>query len=482
MPVWEIVVICLIPFYGWAGFFALSPLVDYIQRIAKAKACVRTEDFLKSPSFGLVTYLCGNIGAGKTTCGSAMCNMLSKIKMEQAKGNMVRIQGILNDIDFNVINAVIEMAFFQHHITNSNAIENFLCDYDRELDRKLNGKFYDNKLYPVSRYSLFRDYIDSYLAVIRNNYVYFARRGFYCWTTDTWAMDFTPDMIDINDRYIHHDYKIQRYTTIFDDEKILSGKKSTDYKKVADENGGGDKFFRLIRHFGKGTIHYISTSQDFGRVVKQERELATGIFYVMQRKEIHLNSVHEIFCMIGSDFLSRLQVFVYGLSEAVRASSLKTIGKKLDMCKKANIEPDKRLTDKYRKCMDSSSLKVNRLRDWQKHIKDLQNDFFADSYISYKGIYYTSADDVGKASKDCTSACFNVDFVFPLCFAYGSVDTYSFSIVSDYLVQSSKDCNDWYNPQDHKIPYESDDKFDSFMKGVLNKNGFVGSDFGSDGT
>jgi hypothetical protein len=152
------------------------------------------------------------------------------------------------------------------------------------------------------------------------------------------------------------------------------------------------------------------------------------------------------------------------------------------MCKKANVEPDKKLTDKYRKCMDSASLKVNRLRDWQKHIKDLQNDFFADSYISYKGIYYTSADDVGKASKDCTSACFNVDLVFPLCYAYGSVDTYSFSIVSDYLVQSSKDCNDWYNPQDHKIPYESDDKFDSFMKGVLNKNGFVGSDFGSDGT
>lgn len=323
LPVWEWVVICLCPLYAWALFFALNPVVYWFQRKGKADACVRTEDFLSSSAFGLVTYLCGNIGAGKTTCASAICNMLSKVKKQQAIAMANKVQSIMADVDFNEINDVIGLAFFRHQLTNSDAIMNFLLDNDKVLDSKVEGRFYDNRLYPQSYVSLLRDYIDAELALLRDNYVYFNRRKFYCWENDRWAMDYVPSMIDVKDRYESSDYRIQRYSVIFEDEKILSGKSNLNYKDVASENGGGDEFFRLIRHLGKGTIHYISTAQDFNRVVKQERELATGVFYIRKRTEMPLMSLEEIFVNIAYDFIGRYQVFYLGISESIRSGSCK---------------------------------------------------------------------------------------------------------------------------------------------------------------
>ena len=183
---------------------------------------------------------------------------------------------------------------------------NFVLDRFPDVRKEIEDKFYDDGLYPVSYTSLLRDYVDAVIALVRNRYVYFNRRKFYCWTTDTWAMDYEPGMIDLKDRFESRDYRIQRYTTIFEDEKVLSGKVSTNFADVAREDGGGDTFLRLIRQLGKGTVHYISTAQDFARVVKQERELATGVLYIRKRRILEAFDLREVAIDLVQAVLQRM--------------------------------------------------------------------------------------------------------------------------------------------------------------------------------
>ena len=77
------------------------------------------------------------------------------------------------------------------------------------------------------------------------------------------------------------------------------------------------------------------------------------------------------------------------------------------------------------------------------------------SYINYKGIYYTCADDVGKPREECSSAVIDVDLTFPIRYAFGSSDTYAFSVVNDYLSLVSIESSDFYEPKDRGIPREN---------------------------
>ena len=470
MPVWVIWILVFIPVYAFIVFFLLHFMVDYYNRESKAEACVRTERFINSSAFGLVTYLCGIIGCGKTTCGSAICNVLSKIKKEKANDKLTEVQNIFADVDFNPIDELINKAFKKGHYTNSDAIMKVLLKRNPEFAKKIDGKFYDTYLYPVSYSSLLRDYIDAYLAILRNNYVYFNRRKFYCWTTNSWAMNYLPAMIDIKDKFYEKDYKIQRYTTIFEDEKVISGKNSTNFKDVANKDGGGDEFFRLIRHLGKGTIHYISTAQNFNRIVKQERELATGVFFILRRKEMPLLNIQEIFVNIAYDFIQRFQYLYLGFAEIFRSYHLEKYASRIKMMKEAGVEPLEEDVKKYQEASQIIALKSSRIKKTIFNLERKMNKFFADSYISYKGIYYTNSDDVGKKPEECAATCYRTDFTFPLCYAYGSCDTHSFSIVNDYLSMISIKKADFYDPDDHYVPYESKEDFLAYMQDILTKN------------
>lgn len=470
MPVWFWVVLAFLclPVVSLLLFVSLSPLVSFFQRRSIAKACVRTENFLRSPSFGLVTYICGNIGAGKTTCGSAICNVLSKIKREQANLRAGEIRTVFAGLDFNKVDSVIALAF-KSKFTNTDAVLDFLFRHFPDVRGFVRGKFYDDGLYPVSYTSLLRDYVDSVVALVRNRYVYFNRRKFYCWTTDTWAMNYTPDMIDLKDRYEGSDYRIQRYTVIFEDEKILSGKVSTNYQEVAKEDGGGDTFLRLIRQLGKGTIHYISTAQDFTRVVKSERELATGVLYVRKRTEIPVVDLKSVFLQMAMEAVSRFSGLVDGFVDSVNSSRYGRLDRRVKMCEAVGVPPSPALLAKRAKC---SSLR-SKSASWSKRVLSRLSVSLArlnaDGYIRYKGVYYTCADDVGKPKEECSGAVLDCDLTFPVRYAYGSTDTYAFSVLNDYLSLRSVKSSDWYDPSDHFIPRENPRDFADYFRGVLSK-------------
>ena len=135
MPVWVIWILVFIPVYAFIIFFLLHFMVDYYNRESKAEACVRTERFINSSAFGLVTYLCGIIGCGKTTCGSAICNVLSKIKKEKANDKLTEVQNIFADVDFNPIDELINKAFKKGHYTNSDAIMKVLLKRNPEFKK-----------------------------------------------------------------------------------------------------------------------------------------------------------------------------------------------------------------------------------------------------------------------------------------------------------------------------------------------------------
>ena len=465
MSQWQIILVSLIPLYGLILFLILAPFISYIQRSSYAKACVRTESFLKN-CLGLVTYICGNIGVGKTTCGSAISNVLSKIKKEQALSKAASIREIFSKIDFNKVDAVIALAF-KSELTNTDAILNFLFENFPDIKEEIQNKFFDDGFYPVSYTSLLRDYIDAVIAVERNRYVYFNRRKFYCWTTDTWAMNYTPSMIDLKDRFLGKDYKIQRYTVIFEDEKVLSGKVSTNYSEVAKEDGGGDTFLRLIRQLGKGTIHYLSTSQDFIRVVKQERELATGVLNLVKRKEQLCVDLRSTFIDIAYDILTRWQVFLDSLLDRISVQRYQEYKRKEKVCLEAEVEVPEKIQEGIKKWSSLVSKKGSFLKSIIADLSRKKEKIFADSYITYRGMYYTKAEDVGKKKEDCVGQVLDVKLTFPIRYAYGSTDTYAFSILNDFVSLASIGSSDFYDPQDNYIPKEDDESFEQYFLSVL---------------
>ena len=436
---WQELLIGLIPVYALFLFLILSPWVFYFERSGSARACLRTRRFIESGSFGLVTYLTGNIGVGKTTCGSGITNTLALIKSDQANVRMEEIRTIFSDIDFNEINSFIQYAFFELHYLNSNALLNYLLDQSEDLRKKIEGQYMNTSLYPVSKVSLFRDYIEAYLASIRNNYVYANRRGFYCWPTNNWAINYLPSMIDVKDRYLDHDYSLLRYSVIFEDEKVLSGKVSTSYRQVADQEGGADTFLRLIRHFGKGTMHYISTSQDFERVVKSERELATGIFQIEKRSERNTVSLSSIFNDILLDLVVRFQFFYLGIAQSYSEAKREKWERRSKQIEELDLDPLPEVEEKIKIYSQQPVLKESKIRSMISSLQFRQKKDFADGFIGYKGLYYTNADDVGKKQSECSSQCFKLEMVFPIAWCYGSIDTYAFSIIHDVLVNESED-------------------------------------------
>ncbi len=462
MEQWQIVQIKLIPLYAFLVVVIIGPLLDYFYRIQLTKKCKMTEDFVGSNQFGLVCYICGNIGAGKTTLGSALTNYLTKIKINQAKAKLEEIQRKLSFIDFNEINETIEAAFMVGRLTNVDAIFSYLFDFNKDLEKKLEG-FYNNYLWPNSYISLLRDYIDAYLALLRNNYVYFLRRKYYNFVTNNFAMDYTPAMIDIKDRHINKDYSIQRYTTIFEDEKVLSGKVSTDFQSIAEEDGGGDEFLRLIRHFGKGSINYISTAQDFERIVKQERELATSIIYINKRDEIESFNLKTIGINMLLDVLSRWKNCIDAYIDDIRLYKLKKFEAQIKIKSKYE-ETSTKEKKQLEELSKNNSLRISKLRIFINKLTGIQERNFADEFIRYKADHYFSSKDVGIDTKGA-----KIDLCSPLSWAYGSTDTYSFSILADFLSLESIDKSEFYDPKDNYIPQESDLKFENYIESLLRK-------------
>jgi len=407
----------LIPFYCLAYVFLFGFFFEKFYRFCLAKKSFDTKEKVVA-NLGLIVYVCGQIGCGKTTFGSALANDFALIFAEKANETIADVRLAIPDIDFDKVDSEIDSAYLSG-ISNPDYILNVCLSDLRNLESESKGYYYDY-LFPVSKVSLIKDYIKARIAIDRDNWTYFVGRKYYCFVNNRWAMDFFPEMLNIKERHQSKDYSIADYSVVFEDEKILSGSDSMHSSEIAKEDNGKSVFFRLIRHLGKGNIRYITTCQDFGRDVKEQRELATDICYITKRTEIPVFSFGLVFSNLLFSILSDFYFLKNGLEVSFKKRA------------------DDSLTLKERKKLSS----VNQ------RIKKCYSDFF----IKYDVNHFSSSSDFDKGVKPVS-----MDFCFPISFAYGGVDTYAFSFVGDVLSFESIDKQSWVNPNDDSIPFFNPD-------------------------
>lgn len=462
----EIIKYVILGAFGYTVVFGM--LLGPLQRMVYSIRCLFTEKYLDSPQFGLITYVCGNIGVGKTTLAAAISNMLAKIKHDRAQKKLDEVRLTFRDLDFNPIDRVIEEAYRAGTVDTDKFVDELIRQIPT-LGDYIKDRFHYAGLYPIPYRTMVNDYVEAYVSMLRDNYVYFTMGKFYSWYSDAWAMKYFPEMIDIKDRYLESDYSIDRYTVMFEDEKTVSDKVSTNFTTVAKEDGGGDIFLRLLRQIGKGTIHYLSTAQDFERVVKQERELATGILYVSDRKEIELFSFVETFLYLVNMLIKGWSKLLEEYVTLIRADRANRAMKKLELAGKFKLLPP----EKYRRIIARKDVDFSKetspIRSVLSRLDRHFQMVFASSFIRYRGNYYTTASDVGKEKENCIGSVLELDLCFPISFAYGSTDTFGFATINDFLISNSVEKAKVVKVDERYIPEEKQREIQEYLETIIAK-------------
>lgn len=480
-PWWATLIVVLAPLELTLLWLPFAKVLEGIQRAYYGKKCADTEAFAAN-RLGLVTYICGNIGAGKTTMGSALANMLTTVKMRQANLKIQEVMDVFYDLDFNPLDSLIVLCFYDLHFTNANAIVKYLMANSKDFRDKFGETWYDNYLSLTSCKDLLRDYVEAQIALLRNNYVYFPRRRFYNRVTHNFAMDFRPEMMDIKDRLVSHDYTLQKYSTIFEDEKTLNYN-NIDDREEKKRDGGKEKFLRLIRQMFKGTVHYITTAQDFNRDIAKERELATSVIYIQERTEKHVTSPLRPFFPILLDLLDALMAYWEGSLSQIQAYRNRKA--RLSQAKaEYECQPfDDKELERMQRARESALKKKSWARKQRHRLNQSMNKAFAKDFIRYRGILYFEPDLVGKRAEECGDRAIAFDFVFPITYAYGSTDTYAYAVVQDYLIDQSTQKQDWYDPDPakRKIPSQGSDNDADYIQSLLKKRNAKANEERGDG-
>ena len=148
---------------------------------------------------------------------------------------------------------------------------------------------------------------------------------------------------------------------------------------LASDDGGADTFIRLIRHFGKGSIHYISTSQDFERIVKVERELATSIIYIEKRIEIESFDPKVILLNLWVSIVEQFRDEVEGFKLGLYLDKKERLIKKLKLIDDVDsTKVDLDLMKKVETFNDRNNVEMTKLRKMIGNLHHLQELNFAD--------------------------------------------------------------------------------------------------------
>ena len=404
---------------GWivalsiVGYIVIAFFVEAFFGFVKREWCYfRAKNFTEPfvNNLGHVVLVCGRVGSGKSTCSAGLANVATKLNMAKAQKRIDDIRLMLSDIDFDELDSVIITVFNQKRYNTDFVIAK------SGLKKKFEKEVYDDGVHFYHYIELLTDYIDAFMAILRNNYVYFLNSDFYNRVTKNYAMKLDHDSTSIRNRYSAKNYNLFRYTTIFEDEVLLKSGNNQNWQKVASEDPGNDVFLELIRHIGKGTMRYIAVAQDFNRFIKNRREFATNILDMSNIKIINnspilywlYNSLFSIFSYVDRFLKDSLSKKFYSKHFNDKQNLIRTILAKL----------------KY---------KLGKLEG-----KD---------YIRYQGVMYFSHEDFRKENPRCGKVPFTI--YFPLLYSFGSLNTYEYSSVHDVLCNDARDNNEEVdiNPQ-----------------------------------
>lgn len=353
---------------------------------------------------GFCTYIVGKIRAGKTTLMAGLTNYIAENLQEKAKDQIKTFCTIFHEIDMNHANEIIKREFLLGNKNTDEIVKKILTE---EEYKKIGNDIYFNYLKKTNGFILLKSYVDAYSALLRDNYVYYFKQGFISQFNERRAMDYAPDMLKIKDRALSNDFNIERYSVIAEDEKQASGRGtaySTDYKK---EDSGIDTFKRFIGHFGHESIYYLTTSQVFDDDTKAERGLASGILCVENFKIINpFRLSNAFFHFVRNVLITIIKIKAYALNEDYTA---------------------------YFQSARCASLKHTLFKVNQQLKKR-----FAKSFLKYNFIKYANEKDLFKKVENTLYSAEEVELYFPIKYCFGSINTFEFDFLYDYLTSKSK--------------------------------------------
>lgn len=370
----------------------------------------RTEGFLCTHLRYLV-YITGKVRSGKTTFQAGYANIRTKDLMRRAQRKIRFVCLAFPEVPFDVVQPRLFEAFRQGRI-DAAAMASELLAKGQILSSYAHLR-YDNRVSasPVPFASLLADYIDAQWALMRNNYVYYYGKAFHSWVTDNDAMDYSPDMMAIKDRFLNptrkdssvqDDYHILPYSIICEDERQLSGKDCTQFMAYAKADSGAADCMRLIGQLGQETIYYATTNQYWGADINRERDLATEI--VSMEKSVAINPrFMEMFFLRIVETPARVVLWWRRLRKGP--------------------------TDPY--------LVNSKSRAFLGWTMSLRKSVAAHSYVYFKGRIYHDANDFGKARR-ADSSVDRLRAIIPVRYCRGSTNTFEFHSVQRRLISQSR--------------------------------------------
>lgn len=357
---------------------------DYVHRMECVQACEDSYYFINN-ELSYIIGVEGTVGAGKTSLvvGCSQYNALNDFHRAGEKKQW--IQSIVPYVDYSYLEHVIDL-LYEASATPKAVYDG--CLQDDNLRHWFHG-VYDDYINKTPLPELLRTYIDAHCAILRNQFVG-ANIGIFCPITKTWSFQFEYRDLEIKEESTRKNYLFPKYTTIVEDEALLSIYKNTNsFSDTSDT--GLDLSLRLIRHLSKETSRIYSTAQSVSRMTKLIRELSTNF--------IHVNG-YEI------------------------VGQLKT--------------KDRRLAGKERHLQEElarkdSWLRPSDLKNKAFRIHQERKRLFAGSYLCYTVTIYSSLEDLGKKIDNCECPATERELCFPLTWIFGCYQTHEFKFIDEIL-------------------------------------------------
>lgn len=378
-------------------FFAIKTLIikfDIFYKSLKAK-----REYFDSlnffNNFGCVFGIGGKIGAGKTTLLALLSNIYNIDVRRKLMRKLEEIKIKLPYVPFNRIDIEFKEAILQGQTFDQ--IRNDLLKKYQD-DYKLREFNYDYLNY-TENLKLLSDYMYYMYHYLRDNHV-MSNIKVYDHISGSYSYMYSDEYIKLKDGNL---FPIDNYTFIFNDEGALTNSNKNAISKL-NQDDGSDVFDRLCRNASGGTIYKATTTQDITRLQKLEREIMVNIIYVLN---------HSI-CGVSRMYLKSL------------ARKKRIIEKMYSLVlrfKKDILYPDK----------------FNWFRKQLKLIQDKENKHINNSFIRFDVAVYNDPEKSGKKiTEDMEdSENYYASITGPINYAWGTVNSYSFSKMFDYLRERS---------------------------------------------
>lgn len=361
-----------------------------------------TIDFIKQ-NLGFIRVISGQIRSGKSTMTAGITHADQIIIRDTALEKIKYTRSIMHDVDWVSIDKDIE----EQHTLTSDRFKTFRLLKEKYASQ-FDDKEYDNHLKVIPYLKLLDDYIYAYFRLLDNNFV-LSNIDCYSHITETNSLRFDSSYMKIKELVTFSDtkvvstkYPILRYMTIFEDEKLLGEKTNLNLNDKYNDDGS-PAFLRLQGQLGKETIFFNTTAQNALRIIKTERELATSILYIK-----------------GYEIIGNLPFKSWIYNKKLKRNDNKE--------QKYAFKHFKHDEEDYNNYLKSD----NQFKQKHMKYKDVLNEIFSESYICYHCIIYRNIDDVGKSLSEAHGAI-EFDFVFPVKWCFGSIDSHYYSFLQDIL-------------------------------------------------